>query len=87
LFLSEEIADQALDYHFVNVAPHPLLARLKRLDDGMPGVVEMFGSVFVLGVVAAANVAAGLTDPQMYPGIADLQAVFAALRARRNLAD
>jgi hypothetical protein len=81
------VAYHTSDDHFVHVAPHPLLTGLKGLDDRMARVVKMFGGVFVLGVVAAANMAAGLADPQVYPGITDLQAVFAALRARRNLSD
>jgi hypothetical protein len=37
-----------LKHHFVNVAPAPIFAWLKGLDNGMLGRVEMFGSMLVL---------------------------------------
>jgi len=49
--------------------------------------VEMFGGVLVLGAVATANMATGQAHAQVHPGVAGLQAVFAALGARRHFAD
>jgi hypothetical protein len=42
----------------------------------------MAGGVLVLGVVAAADMAAFRAEAEMDPGVAGLQAVFAAQRAR-----
>jgi len=47
----------------------------------MPGLLEMPGSVFVLGVVTAAHVAAGQAQAQMHPGIPNPQAVLTAVGA------
>jgi hypothetical protein len=41
--------------------------------------VEVLGCVLVLGGIAAANVTANQTQPQMDPGIADLHALFTNL--------
>jgi hypothetical protein len=43
---------------FVHKTPHPVLAGLDGLHHRMFGGVKMFGSVFVLGRIAAAHVAA-----------------------------
>jgi hypothetical protein len=48
----------------------------------MLGGMKMFGSVFVLGRVAAADVAARQTKPQVDPGITHLDALFATLGFR-----
>src|SRR5215216_4022598 len=71
-----------LHHNLVDIAPHPLLARLNRFDDGVLCLMEMFRCVLVARVVAAANMPADHTHAQVYPSIAGLQAVFAALRAR-----
>ena len=38
--------------------------------------MKMFGGMFVLGVVTTADMAARLTNTQMNPGVARLQALF-----------
>src|SRR5215472_5514832 len=48
-----------LQHHLVHKAPAPILARLERADDGMVRRVKVLGGVAVLGIVAAADVAAG----------------------------
>jgi len=45
----------------------------------MPGRVKVLGGVFVLGRIATAHVTAGEAEPQVYPDIPHLQALFAAL--------
>ena len=45
--------------------------------------MEMLGGVLVFGRVAAADVAALHAQSEMYPGVAHLQALFAALGVRR----
>jgi hypothetical protein len=47
--------------------------------------MEMFGSVLVLGRVAAAHVSTYETEAQLDPGISHFQALFAAFGARRDL--
>jgi len=44
------------------------------------------GRVLVLRAVAAADVSAHLAEAQVNPGVASLQTVFAAARARRDIA-
>jgi hypothetical protein len=44
------------------------------------GGVKVFGGVFVLGRIAAANVSAAQAQAQVDPFIAHLQAFFAAIR-------
>src|SRR6266478_1657281 len=77
----------SVEKHFVHVAPAPALARLKRLHDGVLRLMEMFGGVFVLGRVAATDMTATETFPQMDPAIAHLQALLAALATRLHLLD
>src|SRR5262249_35074217 len=72
--------------HLVNVAVAPVLARLEGLDDRMPGCVEVLRGVLILARVTAADVSATAAKPQMYPRIARLQTLLAALRTRRDLA-
>jgi len=72
---------------FVHVAPAPVLARLERLHDGMLGLIKVFGGMLVLGRIAAADVAARETFPEMDPGVAHLQAFLATFTARRYLTD
>jgi hypothetical protein len=45
------------------------------------GSVKVLRSVFVLGVITAAYVAANQAEPQVYPAIAYLEAIFAAVGA------
>jgi hypothetical protein len=71
----------------VYVAPAPFLIRLERLDYGVAAAVEVFGGMFVLGVVAAAYVAALHTEAQVNPRVAYRQAILAAVRAWGNLVD
>jgi hypothetical protein len=70
-----------LQENFVDVAPLPAFARLKRPHDGVLGLIEMLGRVGVPGRIAAAHVAADKAFPQMYPAIAHLQAFLAAFAA------
>ena len=47
----------------VHVAPHPALARLDRLHDGVPRLLKVPRGVLVLRRVATADVAARLAHP------------------------
>src|SRR5947209_3389545 len=76
-----------VEQDFVDKTPAPPFRRIIAFDDRMPRGMEMFGRVFVGGIIAAADMAATAADPQMQPHAAALQAFLAAERARRDLAD
>src|SRR5207237_30374 len=63
-----------------DVAPRPVLAGFEAPHDGMLGFVKVLGGVSVGGVVAAADVTAFETEPQMHPPLAALEAFFPAVR-------
>src|SRR2546430_9505482 len=71
----------------VDVAPPPILFRLERLDDRVLRLAEVFGGVFVLRIVAAADVPTREAQTQMHPLIAGLQTIFASVGARGYFAD
>src|SRR5215210_3343416 len=71
----------------VHIAPDPVLPRLEGLYERVPGGVEVLGRVFVLGVVATSYVSADQALPKMDPGVAHLQALLAAVRARLYVLD
>jgi hypothetical protein len=75
-----------LEHNLIDVAPHPILARLDRLHQGMMIGVIVLARVFILRRIAAAYMPAGQTHSQMNPVIADLQTLFAAIRSRRDIA-
>jgi len=50
----------------------------------MTGLLEMGGGVPAGGRIAAADVAAGLADPQLNPLLSELEAFPAAIAARRR---
>jgi hypothetical protein len=66
------------EQHLVKVTPIPVLARLVRPDNRVPGDVEVRGGVLPRRVVTASDVTAFLANPQMDPVLAALgQAVLA----------
>lgn len=75
------------EHKFVDVAPHPIFARLLRTDHGMFCGVKMFRGVFVLRRIAAAYVAASQAQAQMDPTVAHLEAFFAAFGLRFDFAN
>jgi hypothetical protein len=76
-----------VQFEAVDVAPTPRLAGLKRLHDRVLGTVEVLGGVFVFRGVAATDMAALQAQPQVYPAVTHLQALFAALGVRGDLLD
>src|ERR1700682_1366413 len=76
-----------VEHHLVDVAPAPVLARLKRSDDRVAGATEVSGSVLVRRAVAAAHMAAGHAESKMNPDGADLQAVFTTVGVGGDGAD
>jgi len=75
-----------LESQLIDITPAPVLARLETAHDRMLGLVKVLGGVTVGGIVAAADVTAFETEPQMHPLVAALQAFFAPVRRlRRNV--
>jgi hypothetical protein len=77
----------ALQLNLVHEAPHPILSRLYGLHDRMFGSPEVLRGVFVLGGIAAANMTALPAKPQVHPGVAHFEALFAALAAWPDVFD
>ena len=75
----------ALEHDLVDVAPAPILARLEGLDNRVIGRVKMLCSVFVFRRIAAADVPADKALAQVHPGVANLQAILTAVRARSDV--
>src|SRR5437773_2414767 len=67
-----------LQRHLVYVAPAPVLSGFEGGHDRVMAGAEMLGGVLVLGIVAAADVAAGAAQPKMHPGVAHGEAFLAA---------
>jgi hypothetical protein len=62
--------------HFVDVAPYPFFSGLDRAHHGMADVMEMLGGMFVLRRIAAADVPADHTHPQVNPGVTHFDTFF-----------
>ena len=75
-------AVRKLEEELVRVTPSPVLIRLEGLNDRVVGGVEMLGGMLILRIVAAADMPAFKADSQVYPGVADSQAILAPIRAR-----
>jgi hypothetical protein len=73
-----------LHEQLVDIAPTPIVARLEAPDDGVLGLVKVFGRVRVRRIVAAADVPADQAQPQMNPGAVDREAFLAAVRGSRG---
>jgi hypothetical protein len=70
----------AFQHDLVNITPAPVFARLDRTHEGVVGGMEVLGGVLILGRIAAAHVSAGKAETKMNPGVAQLEAFFAAFR-------
>jgi len=76
-----------LDEELIDVAPAPVLTGLKALHDRVLRLMEMLGRMLSLRLIAAADVAALLTQPKMHPLHPELETLLAALRSvRRDVA-
>jgi hypothetical protein len=67
-----------IDLDLINIAPTPTFRRIVALNDRMSGGVKMLRRVLPGGLIAAANVPALPTDPQMHPWASSLKALLAA---------
>jgi hypothetical protein len=76
-----------VDFHLVDIAPPPRLAGFDRPHDRVVLIVEVLGGVLVLGAIAAPNVAARPTHPEVHPRVAHLETLFTAACARLHIVD
>ena len=76
-----------IDPDLVDIAPSPAFRRIVAFDNRMSGGVKMLPRVLPGGIIAAANVTAVPTDPQMHPWASALKALLAASRAGLDLRD
>jgi hypothetical protein len=76
-----------VEFELIHEAPAPIFARLNGTHDGVLGIVEMFGGVFVLRGIAAAHVPARQAQSQVNPVIPHFQAFLAAFRVRLHIVD
>ena len=74
-----------VEIHLVDIAPPPAFGWVITFDDRMSGLVEVLGRMAIWGIVAAADMAAGAADAQMHPPGPGLEALLAAVRARRDV--
>jgi len=76
-----------LEVHIVDIAPTPVFAPLSGLDDRVLGRMKMCAGVAIFRRVAAPYMPALQAHTDMKPGIAGLEAFFAALGVRFNRFD
>ena len=81
------LSARKIEHYFVDITPAPPFRWIKGFDDRVPGCAKMFCGVSIWRLIAATDMAAGATDAQMQPGIAQFQALFTARRTRNNVAD
>ena len=74
-------------FDLVDITPSPVFARLDRPDDGMGYRAKVFGRVFVLRRIAAADMAACHAQAQMHPDVSHLETFFATACMRFDTLD
>jgi hypothetical protein len=72
-------------HEVVLVAIHPILARLERLDHRMVGAVVVSSGMFVRRAIAASDMTAIETQPQVNPLRAALETLLTALGVGSHL--
>src|SRR6185369_17894003 len=80
--LSVDTSKLALDECFIHVTPSPVLTDFKRPHNWVLGLMKVLPCVAIRRLIAATDVTARQTKPQMQPRRTDSQAIFAAIRAR-----
>ena len=73
------------DEDLVDVAPAPVLARLRAHDEGVVRCSEVLAGVLVLRRVATSHTAAGEAHPQVEPRITHCETFLAARGARNDV--
>jgi len=74
-------------FDFIHVAPGPGFAGLDGSDQGVLAPVEVLGGVFIFRRIAASDVSAFETHPQVKPGVPDFYAVLADVLVRLGKLD
>jgi hypothetical protein len=69
-------AVRKIEHDFIDETPAPSFRRIKGFDDQVLRRTEMFCSVSIWRLIAAADMAAATADTQMQPRLAHLQAFF-----------
>jgi hypothetical protein len=72
-------------FHLIHIAPSPVLSRLEGFDNGVTDSAKVLCRMFVLGRIAAADMAADHAEAKMHPDIAHLQAFFASPGVRFDI--
>jgi hypothetical protein len=72
-----------LEHFLIDIAPAPVLAGLEASDDRVVRSVEVGRRMAIRRIVAAPDVSAGETEPEMNPPAAHLQAFLTALGSSR----
>jgi hypothetical protein len=76
-----------VEFDFVDEAPAPFFAGLDGAHDGMLGVMKVLGGVLADRRVAAAYMSADEAEAEVYPPLADLEALFTAVGVWFDVAD
>jgi len=74
-------------FDFIHVAPSPGFTGLDGSDQGVLAPVEVLGGVFIFRRIAASDVSAFETHPQVKPGVPDFYAVLADVLVRLGKLD
>jgi len=85
--LMKYLSRRLLEHDLVDIAPAPVFTGLEGLNNRMATRVEMFGSVLIFRRIAAANMPADKALTQVYPCVANFQAILAAIGTRRNFSN
>jgi len=75
------------EHYLVSKTPQPFFTLTQWFYDRVICGLVMLGGVLVLGVITAADMAAGHTKAQVDPRIAHCQALFAAIRTWNDFLD
>ena len=78
-----ESPDQSseVQFDFIHIAPTPIFSWLEGFYDRVRGLLKVLRRVLIFGAVAATHMATFEAQPQVYPGVAHFQTLFAALRS------
>ncbi len=76
-----------IEHHVFDIAPPPSFGRIIAFNDGMAGRMKMLCRMPAGRLVAASDMPARATNPEMKPSVACLETLLAAKRARRHVAN
>jgi hypothetical protein len=82
MFVQYRLPSHRIKKHLIDVAPAPVFPWFERGDDGVIALMKVLSRVLVLRGIATCYVTADEAEAEMNPGVAYLEAVFAALLVR-----